>query len=91
MNDQEDEEQGICNEVLLAIVSHLFIMLACFLVDLDRSHMDGLIATESNAVPNGDEKPEAKELNQELEEVDIFNLCLVRHFPRLDYFDETIR
>ena len=59
VNDHEDEEQGIYDEVLLAVVSHLLIVLTCLLVDLDWCNMDRLIAAECNTVPNRDEEPEA--------------------------------
>ena len=47
----KDEKQGVGHEVLLTVVAQRLLVLARFLVDLDRYSMDRLVTYERNAEP----------------------------------------
>ena len=75
VHHHKDEEKSVRHEVPLPVVSQKLVILACLLADLDGCDVNGLIADKGTAEPHGYPDPVAKELNQEGEEVHVFNLC----------------
>ena len=59
VHSDEDEEQGVCHEVLLAVVTQKLIVLARLIIHLDGCHVNGLVADESNGEPDSSPEPVA--------------------------------
>ena len=60
----EDEKQGVCHEVLLAIVSQQFVILAHICVNLDWWCVDRLLSHKSYTEPDGNPDPKAEDLDR---------------------------
>ena len=81
VHGDKDEEKRVSNEVLLPIVTKQLVMLAGLLADLNWCHVDWLVTDESTAEPNSNPDPEAKELDQQGEQINVFNLRWEWCFP----------
>ena len=86
----EDEKQRVRHKVLLPVITEQLIVLASLLINLDGCHVDRFVTDKSASKPNSRPEPVAQELDEELQKVDIFNLCGQRLRSRFNDFDETI-
>lgn len=78
VHDNEDEKKSVCHKVVLvAALVEPFVVLTSSFIDLDGSYVDGVIANESTGKPKSDEEVEPCNLNEKLEQIDVFHLCLL--------------
>ena len=74
VDGHENEEKQVSHEVVLAIVTKVFVVLANLFSYLERCHVNRVISNKRGSKPDHSEDPKAEELNQEGEQIDIFDL-----------------
>lgn len=81
VDSHENKQQSVADEVCLAVVSQLIVVLARLLIHLNRGHVDWFIADEGDSEPNRGKGPEADDLDKQDERIDSFDLCRQRVPP----------